>query len=140
MTDEKQIEEMAKDFKCCVSCEMFGGYVNDNNEIVDGHCIEHTIDHCKKCYISTTQAKVLHNANYRKIPEGSVVLTKEEFEFMCVDTKKVREEEVKLARKETAREIIDMLKQPPYIDFLESWVIDEIAERFGVETKDENNR
>lgn len=64
---QKQIEEMCRDYKCCVSCEMFGGYVNDNGEIVDAHCIDRGDGHCEKCYISTTQATVLINQGYQKV-------------------------------------------------------------------------
>lgn len=91
---------------------------------------------------------------YRKIPEDSVVLSKEEYtrlklarDICCHDlfiaTKQSHEEGYKRgyekgkyeARKETAEKIIAMLKQPPYIDFIESWVLDELAKQFGVEIK-----
>ena len=68
MEENKQIEEMAK-------------YIKTANEI---NCIR-TCDNCEyynddsKC-ISFGQAIALYNAGYRKIPEGSVVLSREEYE------------------------------------------------------------
>ena len=38
--------------------------------------------------------------------------------------------------KETAKKIIEMLKQPPYIDFIESWVIEDIAKEYGIKIGD----
>lgn len=36
--------------------------------------------------------------------------------------------------KEVAKNIVEMLLQPPYIDFIEKWVIDDIAKKYGIET------
>lgn len=74
MNKKEMIEEMCKNFKCCVACEMFNGVINDNGELKDCSCAEHSDRYCTQCYISTSQAKTLYNAGYRKIPEGSVVL------------------------------------------------------------------
>ena len=126
---EKQIEEMAKVIKSA-------------NEI---NCIR-TCDNCNyynddsKC-ISFGQAIALYEQGYRKLPENSVVLSREEYEKLkmleeghitCEDVL----EFVEKARKETAEKIINMLKQPPYIDFIESWVLEDVAKQFGVEIKE----
>ena len=78
MNKKEIIEDMCKNFKCCVACEMFNGFINDNDELENCSCAEHSDRYCTQCYISTNQAKTLYNAGYRKIPEGSVVLSKEE--------------------------------------------------------------
>lgn len=85
MNEKEMIEEMCKNFKCCVSCEMFNGYMDDNGELKNCSCAEHSDSHCTQCYISTSQAKVLYNADYRKIPEGSVMLTGKETDEQLED-------------------------------------------------------
>jgi hypothetical protein len=61
MTDEKQIEEMAK--------------------IVGWHCNEKSMDYCDEVdCCDECLARDLYNAGYRKIPENAVVLTREEYE------------------------------------------------------------
>ena len=109
MNKKEIIEEMCKDFKCCVSCEMFNGFINDNGELKDCSCAEHSDRYCTQCYISTRQAKTLYNAGYRKIPEGSVVLTIEEVDEFRKDSAEVKflkNKIIKQARKETAKEIL----------------------------------
>jgi hypothetical protein len=92
---------------------------------------------CDKCNLNGSCpveyiAESLINKNYHKIPEGSVVLTKEEYEALLLEQKRLKEmvdripcgyvqkEEVDywknrckeigdVASKETAREIIDIL-------------------------------
>ena len=86
MTDEKQIEEMAKELAC--SCV----------DLVKTSCDG------KPCYVCI--AEKLAKQNYRKIPENAVVLT--------IDELNEKENEAwdrgieygkEIARKETAREI-----------------------------------
>lgn len=107
---EKIIEEMCKNFKCCVNCEMFGGYVDDNDELKNCSCAEPT-DHCTQCYISTRQAKVLYNAGYRKIPEGAVVLSKEEYARLSIFQFNTAQQIMNETRKETAKEFAEKLKE-----------------------------
>lgn len=82
-TATTQIEEMAKDI---VYQDMFSPCMFVN-------CPFQKDDElfCNDCKV----AQYLHNKHYCKIPENAVVLTREEFEFMCVDTKKVREQAIK---------------------------------------------
>lgn len=109
MDKKKQIEEMLK-----LMCEEYGNM-------------------CGECESGITcanelHAKRLYKAGYRKIPEGAVVLTREEYEER---EKKIREqaqiESVEIytnaliaerakARKETAREILQWLKE--HCDFV----------------------
>jgi hypothetical protein len=74
---EKQIEEMAKDFKCCYSCEMFNGY-EANGELHNCNC--EAYNKPENCAIARTVAKCLIADGYRKIDKDSVVLSREELE------------------------------------------------------------
>ncbi len=47
------------------------------------------------------------------------------------------EEGRKIGYEQGIRKVLEMLKQPPYIDFLESWVLDEVAEKFHLTKKGE---
>lgn len=137
MDDKKQIEEMAKDLcseyhEDCICC-----------------CgSSHTCTVCEDC-------ERLYNAGYRKIPEGAVVLTREEYEErenkineqcqtravkVYTDFLKVERDK---ARKETAREILYKVKETLIINNEENTeffdynytleTIDEIAKQYGVE-------
>ena len=83
-----------------------------------------------KC-IDFLGAEELYNAGYRKIPENAVVLTREEHIQMLKDlaesNAKTYETAYKRAVKETAERFAERLKQPPYKDFTEEWVADEIC-------------
>lgn len=123
MTDEKTIEEMAKDFT--------------KFEITTKQGI-------------SVFAERLYNLGYRKIPENAVVLTKEELENMVnmanVQIKCITDIAIN-ARKETAMEILDDIKflveerngadiEDLSIDgtILEE-VLDELAKQYGVEVE-----
>lgn len=89
----KQIEEMVKDYKLCYPCEMFCGYVDKKGNLCgDISCI--LGNDCTKCDTSTYLARFLVKQGYRKIDEGSVVLTKDIVDHI---------------RKETAKEILQDL-------------------------------
>ena len=78
-------------------------------------------------------AKVLVNAGYRKIPEGSVVLTREEYEKDLTDQYDCGYE---FGQNETAKEIIKwFIKYSVCIPSVEE--INEFANQFGVEWKNE---
>lgn len=121
---DKQIEEMAK-----VLC------INDNFQC-------NTCPSLNKCF-NYSHAKKLYNALYRKIPEGAVVLTREEYEEcekckdllkQYVDGELINEdifvqqvEDLKQARKETAEkyhakvnEAIDSVPNATK-EFVEAW-------------------
>jgi hypothetical protein len=103
-------------------------------------CSDMALNCCGSTPCYACIAKRLERKGYRKIPENAVVLTREEFEFMCVDTKAVREEEVKQARKETAEKFAERLKSMAYQStdwshgvhpmVVEVDYIDEICEEF----------
>ncbi|MBE5764019.1 MAG: hypothetical protein E7339_00255 [Clostridiales bacterium] len=131
---EAIIEEMCKDFKCCVSCEMFNGFIDDNGELKDCSCAEHSDRYCTQCYISTRQAKTLYNAGYRKIPEGSVVLSKEEYNDLKGLEKHFDDyliKEIKETRKETTKEI---LREVSKVCADYQW-FKNLCKQFGVEVK-----
>ena len=83
--------------------------------------------------------KALYNAGYRKLPEGSVVLSKNEYEELNV-TGKYFNDALKQVRKETAKEFAEKLKNEirnvVFIskDEIMNWdiIIDEIAKQYGV--------
>lgn len=96
-------------------------------------------DDCDEC-----RATDFYNAGYRKIPEGAVVLTEEQMDMLV--SRAYYEDQVKKARKETAREIFsevldlegltlirDMGWEKTYETIYNEMI--EIAKRFGVEVE-----
>lgn len=79
---EKMIEEMAKD-------------IHNAKRLSDYHCYEDEYTDCKKCkFLKYAENKMCQDAyeacflienNYRKIPDGAVVLTKEDFNKIICD-------------------------------------------------------
>ena len=94
--EEKMIEEMAKCYKC--KPYLYEGDVRNCQYLRVGKM-------CDRYKI----AKDLYNEGYRKIPEGAVVLTREEQERIeqRVSALEKRAEGLKQVRKETAREVLD---------------------------------
>ena len=91
MTEQEQIEEMISTLAA------------SNNPFVDVH-VE----------IMPQVAKALYNAGYRKIPEDSVVLSREEWKQIknsLYYSKEELEKKLQRERKETAKEIAEKLKQ-----------------------------
>ena len=127
MTERELIEEMAKDYKLCYPCEVFDGYVDENGNLANGNELYRCLDGIEptRCSICKDTAKVLIGACYRKVDEGAVVLTKEEFElFTDIKALRLRVEYVlnnmsvedianltAQVRKETAREILKAVRQ-----------------------------
>lgn len=115
MEREKMIEEIAK--KVCIAC---------------GKCKELKAD----CYLARNIASVMIDDGYRKVPDGAVVLTKEELEKMdnrknygdVVDTlffrirvlKREHENRLEQIRKDTAREILQEFDKRLTEKFLKS--------------------
>lgn len=96
-TDE-MIEEMAK--SCC-------SY--KNGRCMESLCIEDVCDMI--CEYGRT-CKKFYDLGYRKIPEGSVVLTSEEYKAINMDRAvDILREIQKQARKETAEKFAEMLKE-----------------------------
>ena len=142
MKDKEMIEEMAREI-AKRDCYLF-----DNCPKPYKHaCISQNptiMMESSKNYI--TFATWLVELGYHKIPKDSVVLSREEYELYDVVKKgypndmsclaeKLTEIDHK-ARKETAEKIIKMLKQSPYIDFLEEWVLEDVAKELDVEIKE----
>ena len=130
---EKMVEEMAK--KVCIAC---------------GKCKELKGD----CYLARNIASVMIDDGYRKVPAGSVVLTKEEYERLAsyISEERAREnfheETEKLKekiRRETAMEILLEIINKKEM-FVDSWEmvteivtvkeIKMVAEEYGVEVEE----
>lgn len=98
MTKQEQIEEMANYY--CEYCKKQTG---------EKFC-EHIDD--KSCNIFF-EAELFYNAGYRKIPEDSVVLSREEYKRLLDNAIRVDMEyldhELAKTRKETAKEILSDL-------------------------------
>lgn len=115
MEENKQIEEMAKDFR-----------IAHTNVIIGNRYYENV-------------AKNFYNLNYRKIPKDAVVLTKEEYERLKarIDVAESKLRTIDYTRKETAREIFDKIfalhGNRADIMYFE---IEELAKQYGVEMED----
>lgn len=125
MTKQEHIEEIAKLIK---SVKLYG---DDNYER-------------KISYDSALElAKYFYNAEYRKIPKDTVVLTKEECEHKVIldedHFERALNYEREKVRKETAKEILNFLwKQRNVIGQLIVFEEDliELAKQYGVEVKE----
>ena len=132
---EKQIEEMGKDVCNNINTKM----------CADGTCPKHW-----DCPYSNTMAEILIEKGYQKVDKDKqVVLTKEEYDNLKLeiqkahhkgvrvgfDLTKYKENSIEQARKETAREIIEMFSDKNYIT--EKDLIKAIAERYGVKIKND---
>ena len=107
----KQIEEIAKDIHIvCTAC---------SGEMFD----EYTCDRC--------QAKLLIKKGYRKIPEDSVVLSREEYIDL---SRNYVGEQVEQARKETAEKILKAFEYCNDTTFYAKWL--ELCKQFGLEIKE----
>lgn len=139
--DKEMIEEMKQDLikirtnlRGCYLPQCFGAYEN-------------------------AMAQDLIDLNYRKIPDGSVVLTEMQYNALLskqstvisIDEqlKKEFEYELKQARKKTAKEILNKimsveteeekwLKNEPFVRYVKKMLdkIEELAKQFGVEIKE----
>lgn len=89
---EKQIEEME---------EIIVNSCKRNNEV---SCQQSKS--CESCY-----AKDLYNAGYRKIPEGSVVFTQEEYLRMVVEERALDKASEDQARKQAVKEVLENIKE-----------------------------
>lgn len=119
---DKQIEEMARTFGGC-----------------------HITPNCKVCCAysgstdcpNKTSAEKLYNAGYRKIPENAVVVSKAEYNDLKGLEKYFDDyliKEITEARKETAKEIFEWLKEHPFDDnFIR--IKGYLKERYGLEVE-----
>lgn len=121
MTDKERIEEMAN--AICFYCKE----LTEENECFNG----------KECYEwRLKEARAYYEQGIRKIPEGSVIVSKQVWEEHIENrekTNKIFEERV---RKETAREILLWLKE--HCDYTGFTIIEAyFKETFGVDIKGE---
>ena len=103
--EEKQIiEEMAKimDIDCgeCYTCEYY------ESKGINCTCL--------------LQARELYNAGYRKIPEGAVVLTKEE---LAQIQSNFFDAGIKHGSKATAEKFAEMAREGAFVDFMGELII-----------------
>lgn len=99
MTDREMIEEMAEEIKYA------------EGSVENWHCRDTNCEKCeyKNCKYSAI-AEDLYDEGYRKIPEDSVVLTKEEIQIRDYECYNLGYEVGKKeTRKETAREILNII-------------------------------
>lgn len=100
---DKEIKAIAKVLdECCNKVDENGNLKGNKCAYCEYLCDTNNI--C--CSYNKKEAETLYNAGYRKIPEGSVVLTREEHMQMlrdCNESNKVVEERT---RKGTAKEIL----------------------------------
>ena len=117
----EMIEEMAKVIRD--TDEMDCGFSENCDE-----CLYCGHDYCD----SITQASIFYDEGYRKIPEGSVVLTREEYEQ---DLTAQYDCGYEFGQKETAKEIyLEMIGEfEPYIA---TEIAKEIAKKYGVEVEE----
>ena len=119
MTKKEQIEQMEK-------------------ERIEIKAIMKLLDRCGSLnpMCKADVATIIYGNNYRKIPEGSVVLTEEEaerFRGQTINIAKIKAQ----ARKDTAKEICDLiLEHWQGHDLVEcDWLIVAISEKYGVDMK-----
>lgn len=124
MTDEKMIEEMAKDLKNI----MIKQHIGIRTALEDNY--------------QTHYAEAIVKAGYRKIPKNAVVLTKEEHKQWlkdCIESNKVVEERT---RKETAKEIRNKFREllSQYCEKMTRGfafkILDETIKQCGVEVEE----
>lgn len=131
---EQQIEEMAKDFKCCYPCEMFNGY-EASGALHNCNC--EAYNKSENCAIARTVAKCLIVDNYRKLPEDSVVLKKENYDKLCHLAYFGYDDAYEKGSKETAEKILKLAEEynKGYEDNF-TFFIKAVKEKFGVEIKE----
>jgi dephospho-CoA kinase len=102
---DKQIEEIQKILECC--CNEYdekGRHIRNKCNSYDCEYYDERNGVCAS--YSLKEARALYNAGYRKIPEGAVVLTKEEYErhkgFSREEVDEISETAIKNSRKNTA--------------------------------------
>lgn len=127
MDKEKQIEEIA--INICKGCKPRTKCENTN------------------CTMSNIVAEYLYNAGYRKINDNKIVISKEEYEKITKElvteqrAKEIAQEFFGVVRKETAREILELLV-PDCKSCDENWhngclclratLAEKIAKQYGV--------
>lgn len=132
----------------------------------------YTAEECAKCGFKNGRcnayrhAEALYNAGYRKIPEDSVVLSREEYEMLanqyknleikysnlcdnyrlCKDANETLKQNIIIIRKETAEKIFtELLKEKQLIDlgcgdgtyeYIDVDDLEDLAKQYGVEIKE----
>lgn len=143
MEREKMIEEIAKD-------------IHNAKRASDYHCYEDEYTDCKKCkLLKYAENKMCQDAyeacwliddGYQKVPEGAIVLTKEElvktmengYVYDTTSGNKINFIEMarEIERKETAKEILQTLWEWKDRETALSCDLYELAEKYGVEVEE----
>lgn len=108
--DKQLVEEMEKDLKTAGLFAM-DWLCAETKQIVKEHGLFNSVNHTKSMY--EIMAEELIKKNYCKIPEGAVVLTKEEWEGYCATQEalgEIMDREREIGRKEMAEKIFKELK------------------------------
>lgn len=138
--ENSEIEAIAKVLNdCCNHYDEFGRHLGNKCAHCEYWCDTNNI--C--CSYNEKEAEALYNAGYRKIPEGSVVLTREEYEQDLMD---LYDAGYEFGQNETAKEIFYKLKETLIINNEENTeffdydytleTIDKLATRYGVEMEE----
>lgn len=88
MHKDEVIKDLKRDYKLCVTCEMFNGWVDDHGNIHDPGCLEY---HNCDCNATDDLATVLFKADYRKVTDDEVVIKKSEYEALLLEQKRLKE-------------------------------------------------
>lgn len=112
----------------------------------------HTAEECSKCGFKQgccnayRHAEALYNAGYRKIPEGALVMTKEELlktmesRYVYDTTRGNKVNIIEMAReierKETAKEILQEWADDNSSMGLDNTFVKNIAKKYGVEVEE----
>ena len=126
MNEKEMIEEMARDF---LEIDVY------DNDKCKG-CTRYICnDSCDNDCFAKLCAKYFYNLHYRKIPEGAVVLTREEYKAINMDRAVDMLREIqKQIRKETAEKIINWFRKHS-VCIPSAEEINEFAKQFGVEVE-----
>ena len=149
---EKQIEEMAKDLEK-VEKEVYSIIVKETRAYVKEHHKYNTKEDYSLAHIKTVHertAEDMFNLGYRKLPEDSVVLSREEYKTLLDNNIRADleywEDMLAKERKETAEKIYYKAEKKAYFKdggyydkdryYIDMEDLKEILKQFGVEIKE----
>ena len=129
--------------------------IEDLTNFLKNQCDNTPDEDCVGCDCNECETRALINAGYRKVGEDEIVLTKSEYENLRLAQYNAQTtinenfllalEKIEQAKKETAREIINMLT-PPCKTCDANWhkgcmclqkkIIKQLAQKYGIELED----
>ena len=132
MNKDEMIKDLKRDYKLCVTCEMFNGWVDESGNIHDAGCLEYL--NCD-CNATNELANILFNANCRILADDEFVLNQIEIDELRKDQAEVKFLKNKI-KQETAREILQELADYTYEDINGQVTVDwdyleTLAEKYG---------